>query len=76
MLLRQAEFVMVVALNENEDVLGRIYGHVLHRFEATDLLLYEVDVALSVDPPDIALPGPRHRLEAVGDDWQWEDTVT
>ena len=36
---------MVVALNENDEILGRIYGHVLHRFEATDLLLYEVDVA-------------------------------
>ncbi len=45
MLLREPTYVMVVALNENDDVLGRIYGHVLHRFEATDLLLYEVDVA-------------------------------
>ncbi len=44
MLLREPTFVMVVALNENDDVLGRIYGHVLHRFESTDLLLYEVDV--------------------------------
>src|ERR1700753_3849644 len=44
MLLREPTFVMVVALNENDDVLGRIYGHVLHRFEGTDLLLYEVDV--------------------------------
>jgi GNAT superfamily N-acetyltransferase len=44
MLLHEPTFVMVVALNENDDVLGRIYGHVLHRFEATDLLLYEVDV--------------------------------
>jgi GNAT superfamily N-acetyltransferase len=45
MLLREPSFVMVAALNENDDVLGRIYGHVLHRFDATDLLLYEVDVA-------------------------------
>jgi GNAT superfamily N-acetyltransferase len=44
MLLREPTFVMVVALNENDDVLGRIYGHALHRFEGTDLLLYEVDV--------------------------------
>jgi aminoglycoside 3-N-acetyltransferase I len=44
MLLREPSYVMVVALNENEAVMGRIYGHVLHRFDATDLLLYEVDV--------------------------------
>lgn len=25
-------------------MMGRIYGHVLHRFARTDLLLYEVDV--------------------------------
>lgn len=45
MLLREPSYVMVVALNEDDEVLGRIYGNVLHRFEATDLLLYEVDVA-------------------------------
>jgi ribosomal protein S18 acetylase RimI-like enzyme len=45
MLLRQPTFVMVVALDDNGDVMGRIYGHVLHRFESTDLLMYEVDVA-------------------------------
>jgi 8-oxo-dGTP pyrophosphatase MutT (NUDIX family) len=40
------------------------------------VLLYEGDVALTVDPPDIDLPGPRHRLDAYGDDWVWQDTVT
>ncbi len=44
-LLREPTYVMVVALDDNGDVMGRIYGHVLHRFEATDLLMYEVDVA-------------------------------
>lgn len=44
MLLRETSFVMVVALADDNDVMGRIYGNVLHRFEATDLLLYEVDV--------------------------------
>ncbi|MEI9993568.1 MAG: GNAT family N-acetyltransferase [Rhizomicrobium sp.] len=44
-LLREPTFVMVAALDEDGDVMGRIYGHILHRFEATDFLLYEVDVA-------------------------------
>ncbi len=44
-LLREASFVMVVALSDQDSVLGRIYGHVLHRFDASDLLLYEVDTA-------------------------------
>lgn len=44
MLLREPSYVMVVALGEDDEVMGRIYGNVLHRFEATDLLLYEVDV--------------------------------
>ena len=43
-LLREPTFVMVVALDDHGEVMGRIYGHVLHRFEATDLLMYEVDV--------------------------------
>jgi ribosomal protein S18 acetylase RimI-like enzyme len=45
MLLREPTYIMVVALDDNGAILGRIYGNVLHRFEATDLLLYEVDVA-------------------------------
>ena len=44
MLLRESSYVMVVALSDDNEVMGRIYGNVLHRFEATDLLLYEVDV--------------------------------
>jgi ribosomal protein S18 acetylase RimI-like enzyme len=45
MLLREPSYVMIAALDDNDAVLGRIYANVLHRFEATDLLLYEVDVA-------------------------------
>jgi ribosomal protein S18 acetylase RimI-like enzyme len=44
MLLREPSYVMVVAMTDDNDIMGRIYGNVLHRFEATDLLLYEVDV--------------------------------
>ena len=44
MLLREPSYVMVVALTDGNDVMGRIYGNILHRYEATDLLLYEVDV--------------------------------
>ena len=33
------------ALADDGEVMARIYGHVLHRFEATDLLMYEVDTA-------------------------------
>jgi hypothetical protein len=43
MLLREPTYVMVVALSDDGEVMARVYGHVLHRFEATDLLLYEVD---------------------------------
>jgi GNAT superfamily N-acetyltransferase len=42
-LLREPTFVMVVAQSDDGKVMARVYGHVLHRFEATDLLLYEVD---------------------------------
>jgi len=42
-LLREPTFVMAVALTDDGEVMARIYGHVLHRFEATDLLMYEVD---------------------------------
>jgi predicted acetyltransferase len=45
MLLREPSYMMVVALTDDNDVMGRIYGNVLHRYSATDLLLYEVDVA-------------------------------
>lgn len=44
MLLMEPTYVMVVALDDDGTPLGRIYGHVLHRFDASDLLLYEVDV--------------------------------
>jgi GNAT superfamily N-acetyltransferase len=47
MLLREPTFVMAVALADGGEVMARIYGHVLHRYEATDLLLYEVDTAES-----------------------------
>ncbi len=43
MLLREPTYVMVVALDRDSAVMSRIYGHVLHRFEATDFLIYEVD---------------------------------
>lgn len=43
MLLREPTYVMVVALTDDGEVMSRIYGHVLHRAEATDFLLYEVD---------------------------------
>ena len=45
MLLREPSYVMIVALSDADQVMGRIYGNVLHRYAATDLLLYEVDVA-------------------------------
>ena len=45
MLLREPSYVMIAALDDDDAVMGRIYANVLHRFEATDLLLYEVDVA-------------------------------
>ena len=44
MLLREPSYVMVVAMTDDNDIMGRIYGNVLHRYEASDLLLYEVDV--------------------------------
>lgn len=43
MLLREPTYVMAVALTDDGKIMSRIYGHVLHRFEATDFLLYEVD---------------------------------
>ena len=43
-LLREPSYVMVVAITDDGDIMGRIYANVLHRYEATDLLLYEVDV--------------------------------
>lgn len=45
MLLHEPAYVMVVALGDGDAIMGRVYANVLHRFEATDLLLYEVDVA-------------------------------
>ena len=44
-LLREPTYVMVVALTDEGEVMSRIYGHVLHRADATDFLLYEVDTA-------------------------------
>jgi GNAT superfamily N-acetyltransferase len=43
-LLAEPTYVFVAAVNDSNEVMGRIYGHVLHRYEQTDLLLYEVDV--------------------------------
>jgi len=45
MLLSEPSYVMVVALDDGDAVMGRIYANVPYRFEATDLLLYEVDLA-------------------------------
>jgi GNAT superfamily N-acetyltransferase len=42
-LLADPTYLFVVALNEDGEVMSRIYGNVLHRHESTDLLLYEVD---------------------------------
>ena len=50
MLLSEPSYVMVVALDDGDAVMGRIYANVLYRFEATDLLLYEVDVAEQHQP--------------------------
>ena len=44
MLLAELTYVFIVALTDSGVIMGRIYGHVLHRYEQTDLLLYEVDV--------------------------------
>jgi len=43
-LLAEPTYIFIVATNDSGEVMGRIYGHVLHRFAQTDLLLYEVDV--------------------------------
>jgi GNAT superfamily N-acetyltransferase len=45
MLLREPTYMMVVALTNDGDVMSRIYGHILHRYDSTDFLLYEVDTA-------------------------------
>jgi GNAT superfamily N-acetyltransferase len=45
LLLREPTYLMVVALTDDGEVMSRIYGHVLHRAEVTDFLLYEVDTA-------------------------------
>ena len=44
-LLADPTFVMVTALDDQREVMGRIYGHVLNRIDETDLFLYEVDVS-------------------------------
>jgi GNAT superfamily N-acetyltransferase len=43
MLLREPTFVMVVALDDADEVMSRIYGHVLHRHDTSDFIMYEVD---------------------------------
>jgi len=43
-LLRDSTYLFVVALTNDDEIMGRVYGHILHRFGQTDLLLYEVDV--------------------------------
>lgn len=45
MLLAEPTYVMVVALTDDGEIMSRIYGHVLHRYDTTDFLLYEVDTA-------------------------------
>jgi GNAT superfamily N-acetyltransferase len=45
LLLAEPTFFMVVAQTDEGAIMGRIYGHVIHRFAQNDLLLYEVDVA-------------------------------
>ena len=43
--LADPSFVMVVALDDRGEMMGRVYGHVLNRLDVTDLFLHEVDVA-------------------------------
>jgi aminoglycoside 3-N-acetyltransferase I len=43
--LADPSFVMVVAMHESGEMMGRIYGHVLNRIDVSDLFLYEVDVS-------------------------------
>ena len=43
-LLSEPTYIYILALTDSGEIMGRIYGYVLHRFEQTDLLLYEVDV--------------------------------
>jgi L-amino acid N-acyltransferase YncA len=45
LLLREKTYAMVVAIDDDGSVMGRAYGHVLHRYDATDFLIYEVDTA-------------------------------
>jgi len=42
-LLRDPNYLFVVALTDGDEIMSRIYANVLHRHESTDLLLYEVD---------------------------------
>jgi GNAT superfamily N-acetyltransferase len=44
-LLAEPTFFLVVARTDEGAIMGRFYGHVIHRFSQTDLLLYEVDTA-------------------------------
>jgi GNAT superfamily N-acetyltransferase len=44
MLLAEPCYFFLVALDDSGEIMGRIYGNVIHRPEQTDLLLYEVDV--------------------------------
>src|SRR5579871_4405094 len=53
-LLSEPTYLFVVAVDDSNDVMGRVYGYVLHRLEQTDLLLYEVDVL------------PEHHRKGVG----------
>jgi len=43
-LLREPTYFFLVALSDLGEIMGRVYGNVIHRFGQTDLLLYEVDV--------------------------------
>jgi ribosomal protein S18 acetylase RimI-like enzyme len=44
-LLANPAFLMLAALNDRREIMGRIYGYILPRFDQTDLFLYEVDVS-------------------------------
>jgi len=44
-LLADPSFIMIVAMDESGEMMGRIYGHVLNRIGVSDLFLYEVDVS-------------------------------
>ncbi len=52
-LLAEPTFLCIVA-HDNGEIMGRVYGHVLHRPKRTDFLIYEIDVL------------PAHQKKGVG----------